>query len=124
MEVEKDFSQGLFTDSDFEEKKENEPLDEEEVAMKEYEEFSRSQEALEERVRALELDNLRKDMELEIARKIKQNGMLENLSGSLRDQTEATLHKVYYDILLNSDEKYRRLKEVDNDSSNEDESEG
>lgn len=123
-EVEKDFSQGLFTDSDFEEKEENEPLDEEEVAMKEYEEFSRSQEALEERVRALELDNLRKDMELEIARKIKQNGMLENLSGSLRDQTEATLHKVYYDILLNSDEKYRRLKEVDNDSSNEDESEG
>ena len=53
-----------------------------------------------------------------------QNGMLENLSGSLRDQTEATLHKVYYDILINSDEKYRRLKEVDNDSSNEDESEG
>ena len=60
----------------------------------------------------LELDNLRKDMELEINRKIKQNGMLEGLSGQLRNQTEEIIHKVYYDILIN-EERFKALKEHD-----------
>ena len=110
-EEERDYSHGLFSDLDFEEK--DEAPKEEDIAIKEYHEYSKTQEELERRVYELELDNLRKDMEIEISRKIKQNGMLENLTGAIREQTEATLHKVYYDILIASDEHYARLKEND-----------
>ena len=112
----KDFSKGLFSDSDFEEKKENKELEEDiDSPYKEYEEYTKNQEELEKRVLELELDNLRKDMELEIAKKIKQNGMLDGLVGALRDQTEATLHQVYYDILINNDPRYKMIKEHDLD---------
>ena len=117
----KDFSHGLFSDSDFEEpvqsnlKGRDEELDK---SLAEYEEFTKNQEVLERRVKELELDNLRKELELEINRKIKQNGMLDGLSGQLRNQTEEIIHKVYYDILIN-DDKYKDLKEADlNNKSN------
>ncbi len=109
VEEERDYSHGLFGDMDFEEPKDKPK--EEDIAIKEYHEYSKTQEELERRVHELELDNLRKDMEIEISRKIKQNGMLENLSGALREQTEATLHKVYYDILIASDERYAPLRD-------------
>ena len=110
---EKDFSHGLFSDSDFEEPEKAKNQDDElDSTYKEYEEYAKNQEALEKRVMELELDNLRKDMELEINRKIKQNGMLEGLSGQLRNQTEEIIHKVYYDILIN-EERFKALKEHD-----------
>ena len=113
----KDFSQGLFSDSDFADDKKQE--EEDNSPYKEYEEYTKNQEELEKRVFELELDNLRKDMELEIARKIKQNGMLEGLVGTLRDQTEATLHQVYHDILLNNDPKYKLLKDSNEENKQE-----
>ena len=111
----KDFSQGLFTDSDFEAPKDVNAKEEfeESAQYKEYEEYSKTQEDLERKVHELELDNLRKDLELEIARKIKQNGMLEGLVGPLREQTETTLHQVYYDILINNEPKYQMIKDHD-----------
>ena len=123
VEEERDYSHGLFTDSDFleepkEEKKEIEKEDSYDSTYKEYEAFAKKEEELERRVFELELENLRKDMELEISRKIKQNGILDGLAGALRLQTEETLHKVYYDILINED-KYKALKE--NSSKEEDE---
>ena len=121
VEEERDYSNGLFGDMDFEEPKE-EPK-EEEIALKEYNEYSKTQEELERRVRELELDNLRKDMEIEIAKKIKQNGMLETLSGALREQTEATLHKVYYDILMASEERYAPLRDDNQESQNKENNE-
>ena len=111
----KDFSHGLFSDSDFEEpvssnlKSSDKEIDE---TYKEYEAFAKTQEELEKKVYELELENLRKDMELEINRKIKQNGMLEGLTGQLRNQTEEIIHKVYYDILIN-EERFKPLKEHD-----------
>lgn len=119
---ERDFSHGLFTDRDFEEpgKEGTEEKKEEEFdsTYKEYESYAKNQEALERRVFELELENLRKDMELEISRKIKQNGILDGLVGQMRDQTEETLHKVYYDILIN-EERYKLLKENDTKTSEE-----
>ena len=114
-DIERDFSHGLFTDSDFEEPKEEpaeEEKPEEDSTYREYEEYAKNQELLEKRVKELELDNLRKDLEIEISRKIKQNGILDGLVGQMRDKTEETLHKVHYDILIN-EEKYKLLKEKD-----------
>ncbi len=117
-EEEIDYSHGLFGDMDFNE--ESVKPKEEDVALKEYHEYSKTQEELERRVHELEIDNLRKDLEIEISRKIKQNGMLETLSGALREQTEATLHKVYYDILIASEERFAPLRDDNKQEENKD----
>ena len=112
----KDFSNGLFTDSDFiDNTKKEEVIEDEEVnnSFREYEEYAKNQEELEKRVHELELDNIRKEMEIEINRKIKQSGMLEGYSGPMRDQVESTLHKVYYDILI-TEERFKLLREENN----------
>ncbi len=76
----------------------------------------KQQEEMTRRLNELEKENLKKDLELEIEKRIKQSGMLDEKSGISRETTYKTLYKAYYDILINS-EKYEVLKKDDNDGN-------
>lgn len=124
QEKEKDYSNGLFDEEDF--KGDNngygsyyvnelDPATQgtDELIEDPYEQFeslTREQHDLEKMVHDLEMDNLRKSLEIEIERKIKLNGVLDGLSGPLREQTYNTMRSVYYDILI-VDDKYKKLRE-------------
>ena len=56
-----------------------------------------------------EIEKLKKDLENEIEQNIEKSGMLEGLSGKLKETSHETLRKVYYDIII-SKAKYERLR--------------
>lgn len=114
--IEKDFSNGLFSEEDFKDNNGygtyavNPPVEEDNDPYEQFESLTREQHDLEKMVHDLEMDNLRKSLEIEIERKIKLNGVLDGLSGPLREQTYNTMRSVYYDILI-VDDKYKKLRE-------------
>lgn len=55
------------------------------------------------------IHRLKEDLENEIEQAIEKSGMLEGLTGKLRDSSYETLRKVYYDITI-SKGKYERLR--------------
>lgn len=120
----------LFTDNDFEaaeqlaqENVENENLeininDPYQVAINDFEALKRQQEELDRRVSELEIQSLKKELDEEIERKIKQSGLLEGLVGSHRESTYNTLKKVYYDVLVQN-ERYQRLDNKGDNNGND-----
>ena len=56
------------------------------------------------------IEKLKKELNDEIELSIKRSGMLDGLSGKLRESSYATLRKVYYDIIINKT-KYERLRQ-------------
>lgn len=120
----------LFTDNDFEvaeqlaqENVDNENLeininDPYQVAINDFEALKRQQEELDRRVSELETQSLKKELDEEIERKIKQSGLLEGLVGSHRESTYNTLKKVYYDVLVQN-ERYQRLDNKGDNNGND-----
>lgn len=123
-------SDELFTDKDFENKEqlnqddvdnENLELDDNDpyqVAINDFEALKRQQEELDRRVSELEIQSLKKELDEEIERKIKQSGLLDGLVGSHRESTYKTLKKVYYDVLVKN-ERYQRLDNKGDNNGND-----
>ena len=55
------------------------------------------------------LEKLKEDLDEEIELSIEKSGMLNGLTGKLRESSHETLRKVYYDIIV-SKTKYERLR--------------
>lgn len=115
--VEEAYSNELFNDEDFKETEEiiNEESEttldnfEYKSSLSDFEELRRHQEELDRRVLELEMESLKKQLNEEIDKKIKQSGLLEGLMGGYRESTYNTLRKVYYDVLIKT-EKYQKLE--------------
>ena len=56
------------------------------------------------------IEKLKFDFEEEVESSIERSGMLDGLTGELRESSYQVLRKVYHDIVINK-KKYEKLKE-------------
>lgn len=81
--------------------------------------IKKQQETFEKRLKELELQVLKRDIELDIEKKIRESDKLNNIPYELREEARRKIHDIYYEALLQT-EKYKELRVTGEDNNEND----